>query len=80
MIYKRGKRYTLRSGAVRQLVANQLGLGMEHDKLREQGFGLPRITVAVATSGFAQIRATWSKKIPNGRVSHRLIIRGVQLA
>lgn len=80
MTYKRGKRYTLRAGAVRQLVGNNLGLGMEHDKLRDQGFGLPRITVAVATTGLAVIRATWSKKIPNGRVSHRLIVRGVQLA
>ncbi|WP_374631793.1 hypothetical protein [Ferrovibrio sp.] len=80
MIYKRGQRYILKRTAVQQLLAGHSTIAHEHDSLLDQGYGWPRITVNVAMSGLATVRATWRMRAGDCRHTHRLIIRGVRLA
>lgn len=80
MIYKRGQRYRLKAEAVLALMESQNLLAFEHEQLESQGFGLPRITVSVAQSGLATVRATWRMKISEGNIAHRMVLRGLRLA
>jgi hypothetical protein len=80
MIYKRGHRYTLKRKAIQLLLAGSNTLAQEHDKLLDQGFAWPRISVSDAPSGLATIRATWKRRIADGNVTHRLTIYRVRLA
>jgi hypothetical protein len=79
MNYKPGHRYQLRAAAIRRLVAANGSLSLEHSRLVDQGFRLPRVTVAVARSGIATVRVTWSKKLPDGRMTVRVIAEGLRL-
>ncbi|MFN3883251.1 MAG: hypothetical protein ACK4Q4_00655 [Rhodocyclaceae bacterium] len=80
MIYKRGNRYTLKRKAIQLLLAGSNTLAQEHDKLLDQGYAWPRISVDVAPSGLATIRATWKRRIADCIVTHRLTIYRVRLA
>lgn len=80
MIYKPGHRYTLRRQAIRQLLAGNNLLAREHDQQLDQGYGWPRISVSVAVSGLATIRATWRKNAGTAKATHRLVLSSVRLA
>ncbi len=80
MIYKRGHRYNLKRPAVQQLLAGDNMLAHEHNRLLDEGFGWPRVTVKVAPSGFATVQATWRWKSGTRRMTHRMVITGVRLA
>jgi len=80
MIYKRGQRYSLKRAAVQQLLAGENGLAFVHHQLRDDGYGWPRITVAVAQSGLATVRATWRKRGKDSRFTQRVVFYGVRLA
>lgn len=80
MLYKRGHRYTLKQPAIRQLLAGTNELALEHDRLLDEGFGWPRVTVKVALSGLATVQATWRLKSGTCRMTHRMVIMGVRLA
>ncbi|MBS4046164.1 MAG: hypothetical protein KG075_07470 [Alphaproteobacteria bacterium] len=74
------RRTQLKPGAVRELIEKTPSLALEHDRMTDQGCGLPRVTLIRARSGLATIRATWWKSLKNGSVSHRVILRGVATA
>lgn len=76
---RKRNRVQLKAAGVKELISKNASLALEHGRLEDLGYGLPRVTVITARSGKATIRATWRKRIQNGSVSARMVQRGVEL-